>query len=375
MHYDAVIIGAGTAGMSTGYFLSALGKKAALIDAFDPPHSEGSHHGDTRIIRHAYGEGENYVAMSLRAGELWTDLEKQSNKKIFYNTGVLNVGTRGSSFIQNVINSAEKFTLPIKVMKAKEVNSKWQGFQLNDKLIGCFEKSSGVLLSEAAIRAYRELAMENGAKLYSNSKVEQIEVSDEQVEVSFNNQKITGDKLVITAGKGTNNVLSLLDIELPLTPTRKTFSWFDANEDIYHSSVFPAWTYDDGEKTYYGFPSIENAGIKLGRHDGGLPVETGSPLKEFGTYTEDKMDAVNFVKEHFAEQMKLKQGKVCTYTNTPDGHFIIDRLPNYKNVIVACGFSGHGFKFGSVFGEILSQMVVDGFPSLDISGFSLKRFD
>src|SRR5690625_1156749 len=118
MHYDAVIIGAGTAGMSTGYFLSALGKKAALIDAFDPPHSEGSHHGDTRIIRHAYGEGENYVAMSLRAGELWTDLEKQSNKKIFYNTGVLNVGTRGSSFIQNVINSAEKFTLPIKVMKA-----------------------------------------------------------------------------------------------------------------------------------------------------------------------------------------------------------------------------------------------------------------
>lgn len=373
MHFDAIIIGAGTAGMSTGYFLSKQGKKVALIDTFHPPHSEGSHHGETRIIRQAYGEGEHYVAMALRASELWTQLEEESKRKIFYNTGVLNIGTKDSSFIKNVIHSAEKYSLSVNVLSAIEVNSRWKGFDLKDNLIGCFETKSGVLLSEEAIRAYRDLAIKNGATLYANTRVEDINISNSIVKVSFDGQKITGDHLLITAGKGTNKVLSLLDIELPLTPTRKTFSWFNSNESMYQSTIFPAWTYDDGKEMFYGFPSIENAGIKIGRHDGGIPIGE-KPMEPFGMYPEDEMDVTRFIEKHFSESLPHKRGKVCTYTNSPDGDFIIDRLPNNDNVIVACGFSGHGFKFGSVIGEILSEMIENGSPSLDISTFSLDRF-
>ncbi|MFA1820847.1 N-methyl-L-tryptophan oxidase [Virgibacillus oceani] len=374
MDYDVIIIGAGTAGMSAGYYLSERGQKVALIDAYDPPHSEGAHHGDTRIIRHAYGEGANYVSMALRASELWADLEEKANRKIFYNTGVLNIGTRDSDFLNNVIHTAEEFSLPVKIFSASEVNAKWRGFQLDDHLLGCFESGSGVLLSEEAIRAYRELALHHGATLYWNTMAEKIEVTEANVKVSFNGEHITGKNLLITTGKGTNKVLSLLDVELPLTPTRKTFSWFDSSEDLYHPGVFPAWSYDDGKQTLYGFPSIEQAGLKIGRHDGGIPVNPENELEGFGTHPEDKNDVMNFVNKHFSEPGNHKSGKVCTYTNSPDGDFIIDRLPRYSNIVVASGFSGHGFKFGSVFGEILSQMIVDGSPELDISSFSLARF-
>ncbi|MCK9906215.1 FAD-dependent oxidoreductase, partial [Frankia sp. Cpl3] len=134
-----------------------------MIDAFDPPHVNGSHHGDTRIIRHAYGEGREYVPLALRAQELWGKLEQEAGISLFANTGVLNVGETGSSFIQEMIISAEQFSLPLEVLSAEEINRRWAGMSLADGLVGCYETTSGVLFSEECIRAYRKLATEKGA--------------------------------------------------------------------------------------------------------------------------------------------------------------------------------------------------------------------
>lgn len=100
MHYDVIVIGAGSVGMAAGYFLAENGQNTLLLDAFDPPHMEGSHHGDTRIIRHAYGEGEKYVPLALKAQALWDELKALSGKQLFLQTGVLNAGCEKSAFIQ-----------------------------------------------------------------------------------------------------------------------------------------------------------------------------------------------------------------------------------------------------------------------------------
>lgn len=374
MIYDVAIIGAGSMGMSAGYYLAKSGKTVALIDSNNPPHSNGSHHGETRIIRHAYGEGDIYVPLALRSQELWYELEQTSNRKLFHQTGVLNIGPKESPFLQNVIHSVKKYKLSAEVLTAQEINRRWPGYQLPDYLFGCFETDSGVLMSEEAIQAYRELAIKHGARLYTNAQVQQLNVTNHLATIQLDGQTIEAKQLIITAGKGTNQILSLLGHELPLQPVRKTFSWFDANEEIYHSKAFPAWSYDNANETYYGFPSIDDAGIKIGRHDGGHPVQVEETLETFGTYPEDEQDVTQFVKQHMSSDLKHRQGKVCTYTNTPDGDFIIDRLPNYQNVITACGFSGHGFKFSSGVGELLSQMVIHGESSMDIACFSLDRF-
>lgn len=374
MHYDIVVIGAGTVGMSAGYYLSSRGKKVALVDCDDPPHENGSHHGDTRVIRHAYGEGEKYVPLALRASELWDDLEKNYGEKIFQNTGVLNIGTKDSPFLKNVFASAEKYSLPVEELSAPEINDRWEGFSLDDHFVGCFEKNSGYLFSEKAIKAYRQLAAKNGARFYFNHRVDKISVKDSIVEVALSSGMITAEKMLISSGKGTNDILSLLGEQLPLSPLRKTFSWFNTDESKYNDSIFPTWSFDDGEKTYYGFPSINHAGVKIGRHDGGIEVDSQAQLEKFGTYAEDRGDVSNFLREHFSDEALLTRGEVCTYTNTPDGDFIIDYLPEYKHIYVACGFSGHGFKFASALGEILSQLILDGTSELDISHFSINRF-
>lgn len=145
MHYDVIVIGAGSMGMSAGYFLSKNGKKVLLLDSYVPPHNKGSHHGETRIIRHAYGEGEEYVSLALKSQKLWNDLEKLTDKQLFLPTGVLNAGSQKSTFIKQVIASSNKFNLPLEILDSNQIHKRWPGISLPEDYIGCFESTSGVL--------------------------------------------------------------------------------------------------------------------------------------------------------------------------------------------------------------------------------------
>jgi len=371
-----IIIGAGSMGMAAGYYLTESGQTVALIDAFDPPHDKGSHHGETRLIRHAYGEGSSYVPLALHAQRLWESLEKRTSERIFAKTGVLNFGPKDNTFLETVKDSAEEYHLPLEVMTAKDINQRWPGFRLDKDSTGYFEKSSGVLFSGNAIRTYRILAEKNDADLYTNHSIQSIKTEADQVTVKLENEEVVAKKLLITAGKGTNQITRLLNIKLPLIPLRKTFSWLTAVENShYKEGSFPAWGYDNGNSTYYGFPDINETGLKVGRHDGGRPLDDPRKLEPFGTYPEDEQEIIDFTHEHLSKNIKLKEGRVCTYTNTPDEDFIIDHLPGYENIMVACGFSGHGFKFASGIGECLASMLIEKQPAVSLESFRLSRFD
>ncbi|WP_369751096.1 N-methyl-L-tryptophan oxidase [Paenisporosarcina sp. TG20] len=225
MHYDVIIIGAGSMGMAAGYYTAKKGKKVLLIDAYDPPHSEGSHHGESRIIRHAYGEGLSYVPMALRAQELWDELQESTNELLFSKTGVLTVGAPESEFILNILKSADTHSLTVQKLTSEEIHDKWSGFLVPDDMIGCFEENSGVLFSEACIRTYKNLAVENGAVLKMNTKVTGISIVDGTVTVEIEQGSIKGNSLIIATGKGTPDILAFLGLTLPLQLVRKTFSW------------------------------------------------------------------------------------------------------------------------------------------------------
>lgn len=374
MHYDVIVIGAGSMGMAAGYYLSKSGKKTLLLDAFDPPHHQGSHHGDTRIIRHAYGEGEEYVSFALKAQQLWNDLEEASGKQLFLQTGVLNMGHEMTKFTQNIIASSKTYSLPLEVLHAKEVNQRWPGITLPKDYIGCFEPTSGVLKSEACIEAYRKLAVQHGATILTHSRVENVSVHKEMVSVETDSQTFNADSLIVSAGAWSNKLLYLLGLELPLNPVRKTFAWFETNESLYNEKNFPAFTFETSDKQYYGFPSINGTGLKLGRHDGGETINPEANIPEFEEDEEDAVDLKQFLNQYMPSTKYLKYGKKCMYTRSPDGNFIIDMHPDYSNVAIAAGFSGHGFKFSSVVGKVLSDLITEGETEQNISPFSLRRF-
>ncbi|MCU6793583.1 N-methyl-L-tryptophan oxidase [Paenibacillus sp. WQ 127069] len=374
MHYDVIVLGAGSMGMAAGYFLSKSGKRTLLVDSFNPPHNKGSHHGDTRIIRHAYGEGEKYVPLALKAQELWNDLEKVTGKQLFLPTGVLNVGYEKTDFIQNIISSSKTYSLPLEILGSIEVNKRWPGITLPNKYIGCFEPTSGVLKCEECIEAYRELAERNGAAIITNSKVKEIMVHDKKVTIKTDDHTFSANALVVSAGAWSGSLLSMLDLNVPLNPVRKTFAWFDVNEDLYNHKEFPAFSFETSQGHYYGFPNIDGSGLKVGRHDGGETINPDEAILGFGELEKDATDLRQFLHHYMPSTQQLKYGKTCMYTLTPDEDFIIDLHPTYSNVAIASGFSGHGFKFSSVVGQILSELIISGKTEHNISPFSINRF-
>ncbi|OLS35882.1 N-methyl-L-tryptophan oxidase [Bacillus sp. MRMR6] len=374
MTYDVIIIGAGSMGMAAGYYLSKRGKKTLLLDSFSPPHNKGSHHGETRIIRYAYAEGEEYVPFILKARDLWTELERMTGKQLLIPTGVLSVGNRESDFLKNVIASSNKYSLPLEVLEPLDVQNRWPHVTIPRDFVGCFEPTSGVLKCEESIKAYQELAEMNGATIQINSRVKEIMIHNEKVTVKTDDKTFYSDALVVSAGAWSGDLLSMLDLELPLTPIRKTFAWFDADENLYRSNSFPAFAFETPQGLYYGFPSIDGAGLKVGRHDGGDPIHPDQEMLGFGALAEDEGDLVHFLEHYIPDIGQLKYGKTCMYTVTPDEKFIIDLHPKYSNVAIAAGFSGHGFKFSSAVGQALSNLITSGKNDIDISQFSLNRF-
>jgi sarcosine oxidase/N-methyl-L-tryptophan oxidase len=374
--FDALIIGAGSMGMAAGYYLSRLGNKVLLLDADDPPHDQGAHHGGTRLIRHAYGEGAAYVPLALRAQELWEDLEQETGTTLFARTGVVNIGAPDDPFLREVQLSAARHGLPLETLGGLEASKRWPAWQLTANHVVNFEPGAGVLFCERGISAYRQLATALGATLHTNTRVARIECHGRDIVNVWTDsgEMFSARDLIVCAGKSTQHLLAPLGLDVPVTRVRKSFAWFEPAADLFAPERFPGFSVMSEVGGFYGFPDLDGSGLKLGRHDSGEPVAADAPLAPFGAEPTDLGDLHAFLQRYLPGAGKLRVGRVCEYDMTPDTHFIIDRVPACPNVHIATGFSGHGFKFASAIGEALAERVTQGTSRIDLSMFAHRRF-
>jgi N-methyl-L-tryptophan oxidase len=373
--FDTIIIGAGSMGMAAGYYLARAGSRVLMLDAGDPPHDSGAHHGSTRLIRHAYGEGAAYVPLALRAQDLWTELEQETATSLFVRTGVANIGLPGDPFLDEVRQSAIRYGLTLETLDGSEARSRWPAWRLADEHIVHFEPDAGVLYCERAVGAYRKLAATHGAVLRTNSPVTHIEWHgpDRVGVVTREGERFGAQALIVCAGKWTPALLALLGMVLPVTRVRKGFAWFGPAPD-FGPDRFPGFAVTSEVGQFYGFPDLNGEGLKVGRHDGGQPVAADAELAPFGAEPGDLGDLQAFLQQFLPGAGALGTGRICEYDVTPDEHFIIDTVPACPNVHVATGFSGHGFKFASAIGEALAERVTQGASHADLSHFSYVRF-
>ncbi|WP_400162458.1 N-methyl-L-tryptophan oxidase [Brevibacillus sp. TJ4] len=371
--YDVIVIGAGSMGMAAGAFLARQNADVLLIDAFDPPHTNGSHHGDTRMIRHAYGEGKKYVPLVLRAQKLWHELEEETGSRLFERTGVLGLGNAESAFLQEEIASAKEFSLPLEVLSADEIRRRWPGIHVSDEMIGAFEPDSGLLYSEACIRAYRDVALRHGAELLTHTRADAIDCHADSVTVRTTKGEFHAARLIVTAGAWTGTLFP--ELSLPVRPFRKTAVWYEADESQYGLGKLPSYFMDLPGQRFYGFPSIAGSGLKVGSHDAGKDVDPDQVDRRFGAEPDDEGELAGIVERFFpGVSRRVKKGQVCLVTWTPDHDFIIDRHPEHAHVLLLSACSAHGFKFASAIGEIAMQMALFGNSQMDMSAFSLRRF-
>lgn len=361
-------------GMSAGAHLAKRGVNTLLIDAFDPPHKEGSHHGDTRLIRHAYHGGPSYISLAVRAHELWNELEEESGETLLFPSGVLNMSSPEVYSYKTRLEDSLSLGLPVEYLDAYEIRRRWPGIVLPEDYKGLYEPQAGYLFSERCVSAYRMSAAHAGAELLAHTRVVGLEAISHGVTVITDRQgKFHADKVIFSTGAWFQTLEPY--ISLPVSPIRKVVGWFQTEGQSFDAGRFPGFTLNTPEGGFYGFPSIDGAGLKIGRHDGGVAWRPGERIAEFGSYEEDEHDLRRALEAYMPGAAGvLKRGSVCKYELTPDEDFIIDHHPDHPNVLIAGGFSGHGFKFSSVVGEILADLAMHGATPYDIGLFSLSRF-
>lgn len=341
-----------------------------MIDNGHPPHDQGSHHGETRLIRHAYGDGTSYVPMVLRAQQLWDELEQKTGEQIMHRCGVINIAPKDSEFIRNVIDSAKDYAIPVEIFDAKAITHRWPQITAPDGYVGVYDINAGYLHCEVAIANYIRLAKEAGCTQLFDCPVTGISCDNDLQKVETTNGSYLSRKVLLSAGTWVKKLWT----DLPVTPTRKVFSWHKADDRYNEENKFPGFSIALKDGTfYYGFPAKNNV-LKVGKHDGGQPINDPIDRKPFGEYAEDNIEVFDFLQQFLPGVGETIYGKSCSYDNTVDGNFIIDTQPGEPNRLIVSGLSGHGFKFSSVLGEIASTFAQGKPLPYDLTPFSLSRF-
>jgi len=372
--FDVIVIGVGGMGSATVYQLATHGFKVLGLEKFSLNHTNGSSHGKTRIIRTSYFHNPFYVPLAKRAFQVWSNVQAESGRDLIKMTGALLYGLPDSTLITGGVTSSEKHNLPYEILDSQTAATRFPAFQAEDDEVAFYEEGAGILFPEECIQAHATLAEKSGAKLHFNESVIRWDIREGRAEVRTINETYTANHLILTPGPWLTTLVP--ELRLPLQTERQTVFWFKPrkNQEIFTPSRMPVYVWQmKGEKYYfYGVPDV-GGGVKAAKdHDG----EFTSPDQVRREVTkEDEEPVRQFLRRHIPSlDGPPNSSSTCMYTNTPDGHFIIDFHPDHRNVIVVSACSGHGFKFSSVIGEIVREMVHDGESKLDISLFNINRF-
>lgn len=379
--FDVIVIGVGSMGSSTCYQLASRGVSVLGLEQFSIPHDQGSHAGQSRIIRKAYFEHADYVPLLERAYENWKHLESATGSQIYFPTGLLYAGKPDDVLIKGVKLSSEKYNVPVESVSRQDLLKRFPQFQVPAEYDVLFEPDAGFVTPERAVSLYAEQAMKAGAIIHTHEQTLSWKQSDGSIEVVTDKDKYSCKKLVITAGAWTSSMLPELSNQLHVT--RQMIAWVNPKKQKqFELGNFPCWMIDDHTQAgmYYGFPVLSTdkfgapAGLKVAHHYPGLSTHADAVDREVTAVEEQNLikSISTFLPDGYQSTSVLK---TCLYTNTPDENFIIDFVPeSNNNVIMAAGFSGHGFKFVSVVGEIVADLARDGESKLPINFLGVKRF-
>lgn len=373
MTYDVIVLGVGGMGSATCYHLARRGQRVLGLERFDIPHERGSSHGYTRIIRLAYYEDPSYVPLLRRAYELWREIGATAGEQVLHSTGSLDAGPEDSWVFKGAYQSARAYDLDHEVLTSAEIARRYPGYRLPPDTFGLYQLQGGFVTPERAIVAHANAALACGAEIHGRERVLAYTPTARGVRVTTDRATYEAGRLVITAGAWDAQLLPFLDGLA--VPERQVVAWLQPHRPEYFAPErFPVFNLEVPEGRFYGFPIFAVPGFKFGKY--GHFGETGD-ADHLLTEPDARDEAMlrDFAARYFPDGAgPTTMLKTCMFTNAPDGHFIIDRHPDYPQIVFASPCSGHGFKFASVIGEIMADLAMDGVTHHDIALFRLARF-
>jgi sarcosine oxidase len=381
--YDAIVVGVGGMGSAAAYHLADRGLDVLGLERYDVPHTQGSSHGYTRIIRLAYYEHPSYVPLLRSAYDEWAALGEERGEDLVRETGSVAVGPEGSDIFEGARRACREHDLDHDVLSGAELNDRFPGYDVPADFRAVFQPRGGFLVPEDCIVAHVEGAQARGADIRARTAVRDWRPLDDGGVAVEAGSALTGadetttyeaDSLVVAAGAWTGKLLPGLDPVLE--PERQVLGWFQPDSPAdFAPETFPVFSMRCGEGYFYGFPVHEVPGVKVGKYNHRREAVDPDEMDREPNATDERI-LREYVDGYFADAagptMRLS---TCMFTNTPDERFVIDTHPEHPQVAVAAGFSGHGFKFSSVVGSVVADLVADGETEHPVEQFGIGRFD
>jgi sarcosine oxidase len=363
--FEVIVAGLGAMGSAALDHLAGRGISALGLDPYPVPHDHGSSGGDTRLIRQAYFEHPDYVPLLRRAYQNWRDLEADTGERLLHQTGTVYLGPPDGELIAGSRLAAERHGVALDVLGGDELVERFPGFRCPDGYQALFEPDAGFLLCERAIHAQVKRARRRGAQIVSGERLLNWRSEGGAIEVTTNRDRYTAGALVLTLGAWSGELLG--DLGLRLRVTRQPLFWLQPDDpEAFALGNRPCWAVErpDAPGLFYGLPALPGGlgtrpGVKVAHHAPGEETRADDPRRPA------EPRELQAVLAALAACVPGLQGPathshVCLYTNSADGHFVVDLHPRHDNVVFGCGFSGHGFKFASVVGEVLADLALGG---------------
>lgn len=402
--YDVIVIGLGAVGSATCRELARRGARVLGLDQFAIPHTLGSSHGDSRMIRLAYYEHADYVPLLREAYQGWEELEEDSGERLLFKTGGLYMGRMEDpgELVPESLRAAREHDLPHELLEGDELRRRFPVFELPDDYGGLWEPEAGLLLPERILGAQIRLALAAGATIHGEEMVTELDAyNPTQISVSTECGRYDAGHVVLAGGAWSDELLEGVNLSVELKATRQVIGWVQPRErpERFALGELPVWAMespkvgtvddqhpnprgaegrDDPGGLWYGLPMLgrlsSRPGMKVGNHFPGPLVDPNRS----GFRVPDRDDAdrllphiARYVPDAIGDLMSLG---VCLYTMSPDGHFVVDRHPEQpERISYACGLSGHGFKFAPVLGRILADWALEGDTELPVEFLSAGR--
>lgn len=361
--FDVAVIGLGGMGSAAAAHLASRGRRVLGLEQFQPAHALGSSHGQSRVIRLAYFEDPAYVPLLRRSYELWRRLEADTGRHLLQITGGLMIGAPDSAVVSGSLASARAHGLAHELLEAAEIRRRFPPLTPRQETVAFYEREAGSLLPEEGIRAHLEVAARAGARLQFDERVEDWRVVPSgAIEVTTTRGRYESGRLVLAPGAWAASLFKLDWLPLEVEP--QMLYWFDPEHGAapFAPDRFPIYIWDlGGGVQFYGFPADDRQRVKV------------------AFFRSAKIDEASMrgVLEPCIPALargRLVESVSCKYTLTPDRHFIIDRHPDHPQVVIASPCSGHGYKFATVIGEMLADLVIDGATLHPLGLFAVSRF-
>jgi sarcosine oxidase len=353
--FDVVVIGLGVMGAAAADALAGRGRRVLGLDRFHPPHDRGSSHGRSRVIREAYFEHPLYVPLVRRAYDLWHELERERGAQLFTQTGLLSLGPPDGAVVAGARRSALEHGLWHEELDGGQIRARWSALQVPPGAGGLYEARAGLLSPERCVEALLARAAARGATLRTGEAVERWTASSDGVEVRTPAGTFTAGALVISAGAWATSLLP--GLALPLRAERRVVHWFAParNAGALRAGHCPIVLWESAPgKMFYTTPDTGD-GVKASLHNDG---ETTDPGAVRPPSADDAAAARALLQRLLPDAAgELLDARTCLYTLAPHGHFVVDRHPEHRQVVIASPCSGHGFKFGPAIGELVADML------------------